>query len=463
MSVVAKVSLGTVNYTDWLRVTAAPVGDEGNIIYENWFDVPATTFFYLTLPQPINYIIKFYDAPTNTDAGLLLQPSLIVNGLDASYQLEERWYEIGNMPTSDAGTATLDVTGKIITDPYLNGKEIFQFDKEGLRPLKAPVEVIFDNAANTITFQGNLDLSPQEKFRILIKNKVGSSNSSPSGFAGTIDVTAATYTVQAADVYFRYRLVGTAATQVITLPALSGVPLDGFFYFDNTVGGTAVQPRLLTNGTDRILYNGFLLPLNQFAEFWVSKGKTLKLQNAGGLFWEVIGNYDGDTVGERFAGTYYANNCVPEDGRLMDGDEYPRLWFWLNNILPVPYKIIDNRVGNPGFNHNTGGLNGKIGAFIIHPTLKKFIMPDTRNLFERGEKSFTVINNDAERFADIPGGYQADMVGPHNHTIPIRAGRSDNANDRDVMLPGGTTVTDVNPNSLETRPKNFAVIYQRRI
>jgi len=465
MSIITKVSLGTVNYTDWLRVTAAPVGDEGNIVFEQWYDVPAITFFYLTLPQEIDYVLKFYDAPTNTDNGILLQPTLIVNGRDTALQFEERWYEIGNMPTSSLGNATVNGTGTIINDPYLFGKEIFSYFKEGKRFLKITDEILFDNNTCDIEFLLGEQLSPLEKFRATILNRVSGSNG-PNGFAGTIDITAQNYSVVGSDVFKRFRLLGTASSQTVILPLLSAVPGGGMFYFDNTVGGVAVQPKILTQGTDRILYNGFLVALGQFAEFWVSKGKTLQLQN-GGTYWEVVGNYDGDSVGERFSGTYFANNCIPEDGRLLNGDDYPRLYWWLRNVMPATHKIIDDNVINTGYNHGIGGHSDRVGQFILHSVLNVFMMPNTQELSEKGLFDFTSYGNDSERAYDYPGGFQPEMVGPHNHTIKLgsTAGLSDNANDRNVMIPlapGDTKSTDNNV-GLQNRVDNFGVIYLRRI
>lgn len=414
MSYIAKVSLGTINYTDWLRVTAAPVGNETNVIFETWIDSPPVLpYFYLVLPNPIIYIIKFYDAPTNVDAGVLLQPSLLVNGLEAQYQFEERWYETGDMPTSDAGVSTIDSTGRLINDPYLIGKDIFSYFKEAFRPLKLTAEVTYDKDTGDIAILSPISgVGPAgsgERFRIVIINKVGGNGATSGEFSGTIDIPDLNYTIDAADINKRFRLIGTAAIQTITFPTVAAVSDGGFLYLDNTVGGVAIQPKLIMPGTDKIKFNGFNLMVNEFAEFWVTRGKFVKLQK-NGLYWEVIGNYEGLGVGKRFAGTWIDHpNTLPEDGRLIDGDEYPRLYWWLMNILPATHKIQDDLLVNTGYTYATAHANMP-GLFVVHSSLKKFRMPTTEGLTEKGLLDFDSYNVDSSRYYDYPGGRQGEKL-----------------------------------------------------
>lgn len=462
MSVISKVSLGTVNYTNWIRVTAAPVGDENNLVFEEWYDVPGVPFIYITLPSPINYIIKYYDAENNGDTGVLLEPTLIVNGLSPAFQYEERWYKIGDMP----GTATLNAAGTEIDDPYLSGKIIDSYFKEGFRFLKETSEITFDDVSK-VNLLGGLSISSEERFRIVIQNPVGTVSAQPGAmFAGTVDITIQNYTILAVDKNKRFRLVGGAVSQNITFPSLASLTDNDFIFLDNTVGGVAIQPKVIMPGTDRILYNGWSLSINEFAEFWVSRGETLRLQkytSGSASYWEVIGDYAGRFVGEKFYNTSRTSpGGIANNNTKYTAAQLPRVAYWGKNILMD--KIIDDTVGNTDW----ARPSDKPGVWAFTSDYSVMRAPDTQNLSVRHLKKFTTFGSDvANRPYDAPGGFQEEMVGPHNHTFNTgdENGISDDANDRNVMVPStpGIMKNTANNSGTENRVKNVGYIEFTRI
>jgi len=412
MAVNLQIFLGTVNYTDYLHVTAAKVASPATVVWEDWIAVPVTNYT-LVIPglDPDDYYISFYDSPDNVSLGTLVS-QCFVNGKTPEYGYEVRFYEIGNLPV----TATLDVTEKIITDTYLIGKTIESYFKEGFRFLEPDTEITFDDTTGDMELLTGANFETGEKFAITIKYAVGMvAVSGGNGlYTGTLNVSAATYTLLVGDKNKRVRCVGSGSTQVITLPALSGISIDEGYYFDNTATGVASQVKILVNGSDRIQYNGFDLALNEFEEFWVSKGQHLLLRKFDDDYWEVITDWKGTCVGEKVTVGYKSHPLIiTENGQLMDGDEWPLMWWWLNNVLPSTHKYITDTV--------TGSFTPdatKPGQFAVHSTLKKWRMPTTTGLIQKGLANFETYGTDtANRPVDYPGGYQAEMMLSHSHKV----------------------------------------------
>jgi len=468
MAINLQIFLGTVNYTDYLHVTAAKVVSPSTVVWEDWIPVPVTNYT-IVIPglDPDDYYISFYDAPDNVSLGTLVS-QCFVNARSPEYAYEIRFYEIGNLPSG----ATLDVTETIINDPYLVGKTIESFFKEGFRFLD-DTEIDFDNATGDMELLTGGNFETGEKFTITIKYAVGTVPASTGGglYSGTIDVTDATYTMLTTDKNKRVRLKGAAATQVITLPVLSALTVDDGYYFDNSVGGTANQVKLLIQGGDRIYYNGFMAASDEFEEFWVSKGQHLLIKKYDDNFYEIITDFKGVCVGEKITLGYKSHPLViTENGQLMDGDEWPLMWWWLNNILPSTHKYTTDTV--------TGSFTAdatKPGQFALHSTLKKWRMPSTIALTEKGLANFETYGTDTtNRPVDYPGGFQEQAVLEHGHSIKsTNSGASSNQNVDvirgnllgDVATRGqaGANKTIGLTGNAEQRNKNIGVIYARRM
>jgi hypothetical protein len=460
MAIPLPIFLGTVNYTDYLHVTAAKVSSPSTVVWEDWINVPVTNYT-LVIPalDPDNYYISFYDAPTNVALGTLVS-QCFVNARSPEFAYEIRFYEIGNLPV----TATLDVTQKILTDTYLENKTIESYFKEGFRFLEPDIDITFDSVTGAIELINGANFEDEEKFVVTIKYAVGTiSSGGGSGlYNGTLNVTAATYTMLVADKNKRVRLVGSAATQVVTLPALSGISVDDGYYFDNTATGVANQVKFLTSGTDRVQYNGFQLALNEFDEFWVSKGQHLLLRKLDDDYWEVITDWKGTCVGEIVTVGYKDHPLIKtENGQLMDGDEWPLFWWWLNNVLPGTHKYVTDTV--------TGSFTAdatKPGQFALHSTLKKWRMPTTVGRVHKGLANFETYGTDsANRPVDYPGGYQEEMLMTHRHDLPNVWNESGTGH---LASGGGSNEGAISDKTSytggsENRVKNIGVLYARRM
>ena len=416
MSVNLKITLGTVAYTDWLHVTASKVSSPTVTAWETWIKVPVSNYnFVIPGLDPENYYVRYYDATTNSALGMLVA-ELIVNALSGDTIMERRFY------TCDGVGATDPVNGAtLINDPYLIGKNVTGAFKEGFRYFKETEEYTFDTATGIVAVINGTSFSSNEKFIVDIKYTVGTTTTTviTGLYGGTLNVTEDTKTLTSADKDKRIRLVGSGVTQVIALPSLATLALENGFYFDNSCGGTAVQVKiLLPTGSDRIRYNGFYPGPTLFTEFWVSRGEHLLIRKFDANNWELILDYKGVEVGSRQAAGYVNQaGYHAEDGTLSDGDEYGRVWFWINILLPTTHIITDDNCTNTGYITPAN----KAGQFVKHSTLKKFRWPNTQGAIEKGLANFNTYGTDtANRPIDYPGGFQAEQVG--QITVPILKG-----------------------------------------
>ena len=473
MSVNLKITLGVVNYVHFLRVTASKVATPGAIAYEKYITVPVTNYnFIISGLDPEIYYIRYYDAATNPSIGTLVA-ELVVNALTGEFMYERRFYTVNGAGLYDPANGSLQ-----ITDPYLINKKVVGFFKEGFRYYEPVTEFTTDPATGIVAILTGVSLSSGEKVTLEIQYAVANTTSTASVglYNGSIDVPELTRTLLVAELNTRVKFIGTAATQVITLPALSSFAANNGYYIDNSVGGVAVQVKIILNGVDKIRFNGFNVSTTIFMEFWVSLGEHLLLRKLNDTYWEVITDYKGTNVGEKVTLGYAKHpNILLENFALKNADEYPRLWWWLTNVLPAThyYTVADIVNATPTLN--------KTGQFIIDTAGRRFRMPSTTDLSEKGLANFDVYGIDTgNRSIDYPGGLQNDMVKDHGHLATLNENGTDNSSgvpfskaamtdnnniakgtsitNRGVVDSAGNAIGDV-----EQRVKNIGVIYGRRI
>lgn len=455
-----KNTVGTVNFTDWLHVTCSKVSAPGDIIWEDWFDAPVSNFnFIIPVADATNYYVRYYDAPTDSDLGTL-HLELIVNALTGETLWERRWYLVGGPGDYDPA----DGDTKII-DPYFIGKTIYGVFKEAFRYLKLDDEYTFDDVTGEIDVITGSQFANGERIMVELKYAAAQTTTTASGglYTGTIEVSDEERALLIEELNSRIVCAGSNSTQKFLLPAISTVTEESGFYFDNSVKGTALQPVIHCDGTDKIAFTGFMSSSNLFDELWVSRGEHLLIRKRSG-FWEVITDYKGVNVGERIAAGFNAHpNTLPENGQLIDGNEYPRLWWWLNNVLPSTHKYTDDTIESGGWTPTAS----RIGQFALHSSLKKFRMPKTGGLSEKGLANFQSFGSDTtNRPIDYPGGFQDHMLLEHDHGMPDTYNESQPGT---RVASGGTTNEGANPDKtkktggVEQRVKNFGVVYLRRI
>ena len=461
-----KIVLGAVNFTGYAHIIVTPVSNEALIVWETYKPAPFDHEEYvITGLGPENYWINTYEAATNSDLGER-RSRFFISGV-GSWIWEERIYDMHNLPV----TASLSNGNADLTDTYLIGKSIFSYFKEAYNFLKDGLDLNFDAATGKIALLNDFTFNPGsggtggERFRIVIKYNANEESNSGGGglYSGTLDVTASTESLKLEDIGKRICGRGTDTTQVIQLCAVAIVGEGKGFYFDYSVGGTAKQLTIKTVGTDKIFYSGFGSGSFLFSELWLSHGEHLLLHRHtfdGNTYWEVIGDYKGVQVGKP---TQAMEKDFPGfiawDNTLYTSDNYPRLKWYLQNRVPNTRLIVDDGIVSPDWVRPIA----KPGLFAVTSDFSRFRVPDVQNLSRRAILSVNEYPMDEQRSFDYPGGFQPWMVGPHNHAVDTRskAGKSDNANDRDVMVPATGTdgiVYSVNNSGIENRVDNYAVI-----
>lgn len=469
-----KNTVGTVNFLDWLHVTCSKVSAPGVIVWEHWFDAPVSNLnFTIPVADATNYYVRFYDAPNDVSLGTI-HLELIVNALTGKTMYERRWYLVGGAGDHDPIDGST-----MLSDPYLIGKNVTGLFKEGFRYLKETDEFLFNDITGEVSVINGTQWANDERIMIEIKYTLAEAETSTSNglYTTTIEVPELTRTLTVDEVDARVVLTGMGLTQKILLPSLSAMPENGGYYFDNTVKGGTLQPVIVCDGTDKIEFSGFDLPSNLFPEMWVSKGEHLLIRKRA-TRWEVILDYKGTNVGEKVTVGYKGHpNILTENGQLIDGEEYPRLWWWINNVLPPNHKYTTDTVTNIIFMPT----QNKRGQFAIHSTLKKFRMPMTVGLMEKGLSDFETYGADsANRPIDYPGGIQEQQLMKHGHNVFGDSSGSSGGvpyalNKIDVSITGAQRagaylLSNLSGEKLiqetggdENRVTNVGVIYGRRI
>lgn len=453
-----RLGIGQVNITDYLIVRARKTTTPLVVEAQEVFDPPQPATQNVVVPavgsiDPVIYYVDFYESANGVTLDLLL--SQFQYDLKNNIILSERRFYVADGPGPNDPPANQDT----LTDAYLDGKTISGVFKEGFRYLRPETEPIPEwevVAGGGVRLLNGSVFSGGEVFSVEISYQVPQASASSGGglYSGVMLID--TNTVLSIT-HRNKRLRAEAAagtTLAITMEALGSVP-DGTFYHFTSNAGTQYQTRVFSSGLETIRYNN-----ENYPELWVGKGEFLRIVKTG-TFWEAELSHENNLqVGQRFAGVWKDHpSCKPEDATLYNGDEWPRLWWWLKNKLPSTHYVVDDAVIGGGYVHPAN----RRGQYVLHSTLKFFRVPNTQNLSERGLKNFNTYNADAERPYDYPGGFQDEMVGPHVHPLP-RDG--DGVQDIQSLVNTSNSDEGITNNSLtgnnsgtENRVKNAGYIY----
>lgn len=456
-----RLGIGQVNITNKLigvaRKTTTPLAIEAQETYNT--PHPATRNVVIPATgdiDPVIYYVDFYESVDGISFDLLL--SQFVYDLKNKVVIaERRFYTVGNTGPNDPAPGQ-----KILSDPYLDGKTISGVFKEGFRYLKPDTETLVEWQPHTgggIELQGSLEFSQDEVYIVEISYLADQVQGGGGGLYSGVELIDTHTTLSASYRNKRLRCEAAAgSTLVVTLESVASVP-DGTFYHFTTNRGTHNQTRILPAGSETILYNG-----EDYPEMWVGKGEYARITKVGSIWEAEMVHPFILQVGEHASATWKDHpSCKCEDGALYDGDEWPRMWWWLKNKLPSTHKITDDNVTDPGYGHPLE----KLGQFVLHSSLKKFRVPQTQLWSERALSNFNFYGLDADRLYDYPGGTQYAGAGQISFTLKKGNGYVGFGQNPGWFAPGDPNnahpdeVITANPNT-ETTVRNFGVIYIRR-
>lgn len=475
-----RLGLGQVNITDYLivvaRKTTTPLVEEAREPYAP----PQPTTRNVVVPatgdiDPVIYYVDIHESSDGSTLGLLLIQ--IVYDLKNNIILSEKRYY-----RADGGGPNDPLSGQnIIEDSYLDGKTISAVYKEGFRPLVPPEYASFKeydlHTGGGIELLNDMVFGPGEVTVIEISYATAApATTSGSGFYSGVITLIADTTLNNTHRGKRLKCESDASSrQVHTLEDVTTVP-DGTFYYFTFNGGNQLQTKIVPVSGQTIEYNGA-----SYTEMTLGLGEYLRIERAGAGWEATLVHENILRVGEKLTAGYLSHpSTMPEDGRLLDGDDYPRIWYWIKNILPSTHKIIDDTVVNGGYSHP----DGKQGLFVLHSTLKKFRMPNTQGISEKGLADFDSYGADTGRIYDYPGGVQAQQIPNHKHytvaieqlnsfldptsTQQIAYQRNDSGDYKYKLGPSSNAATvglssdSINGGS-ENRVRNVGVIFLRRI
>jgi hypothetical protein len=455
-----KLTIGQVNITNHLivvaRKTTTPLVEEAREAFAP--PHPATQNVVVPAVGDIDPVVYYIDAYESSDGiALDLLLSQFVYDLKNSIVIaERRFYVVGGPGANDPAPDQ-----QILTDSYLDGKTISGVFKEGFRYLRPDTENIVEWEPVTgggIELQGDLFFSGGEVYVVEISYLADQTQVSSGGMYSGVELIDTDITLSSSYRNKRLRCHAAASNKlVVTLESVALVP-DGTFYHFTSNAGMQNQTRLLPAGSETILYNG-----ENYPELSFGKGEFVRIVKIGSI-WEAEMAHDNILrVGERFAGTWKDHpSTFPENGALYDGDEWPRIWWWISNKLPSTHKITDDTVIDSGYAAPTD----RRGQFVVHSTLKKFRVPNWQGTAERGLADFSTYGGDASRNYDYPGGFQDEMVGPHTHPLPRDASGSQDIQSLVITSNADEGITSASLTGVNTgtenRVRNFGVIYLRR-
>jgi hypothetical protein len=455
-----RLTLGQVNITNYLVIVARKTTTPLVVEAQESYAPPHPTNRNVVVPatgdiDPVVYYIDAYESSDGVALDLLL--SQFVYDLKNKIVIaERRFYVVGGPGANDPAADQ-----QILTDAYLDGKTISGVFKEGFRYLRPDTENIVEWEPVTgggIELQGDLYFSGGEVYVVEISYLADQTQVSSGGLYSGIELIDADTTLSSSYRNKRLRCHSAASNKlVVTLESVALVP-DGTFYHFTSNAGMQNQTRILPAGSETILYNG-----ENYPELWIGKGEFVRITKVGSIWEAEMAHESILRVGERFAGTWKDHpSTFPENGALFDGDEWPRIWWWISNKLPSTHKITDDTVIDPGYSAPTD----RRGQFVVHSTLKKFRMPNWQGTAERGLADFTTYNTDASRNYDYPGGFQDEMVGPHTHPLPRDASGTDDIQSLAITSNADEGITSASltgsNTGTENRVRNFGVIYLRR-
>jgi hypothetical protein len=399
----AKFSLGSVNITDYLIVRCRKASDPIPEVTRQEFgpNPPANINLVFLDLDPEEYLFDVYESVDGVALTQFFNTYLF--DVPTNTMLEE-WvfYTVnGSDPEDPAESPNTQ-----IVDSYLDGKNVVSFQQRGLGALRPTIE--WTRTSTGIQLAGNVSFNDSDVFCAVINYRItgGSTGNTSTQQEATIT---ANITLNSSYYGKIINLNGTGTRLAVTMDSVASVPDGTEFLFVDQEGGLQLQTKILFQTGEYVLWNGANMP-----EIWVGKGEFLRIKKNGSRY-KVIQDSGGLLrVGYRFSATYIGHpNCHAEDNGLTSADDYPRIWWWINNKIPIGSKIIDDNLDAGGYVRDAAAP----GFFIISTTKRLFRFPNTQDLSEKGLANFNAYAGDLDRLNQNPGGKQNGAVGKHRHVM----------------------------------------------
>lgn len=405
---VIKLGIGAVNITDYLIVVVRKVSDPTvEAARELYTPLQVASNLNVVIPSsgsldPAEYYIDFRESADGTTLGALLKQM----EFDATLQIpisETLYYKAGGTLPVDPAADQAD-----LVDAYLNGKNITKVFKYGYGPLwppggaRDPDKEYSLIAGGGIHLEGGQTFNFNERYSVEITyvSRFEQSTSNAGLYDGVLLISADT-TLTSAHRNKRLKCESVSSRLVITLEDITTVPAGKFYQF-NSNGGSQSKTRIRPQSGQLIRYQG-----EDRTEISIGQGESLRLEKYS-TYWEVVNPPSGlSMVGERFIKAQVAvKNALAMDGSIVDGNDEPRLYYYVSHLSSVEAIIDDSLAVQP---------QGQEGRWVVSIAQFKLRLPNYQGYFQRALKSFSTFGADTSRYYDYPGGSAPEHVGDHKH------------------------------------------------
>jgi hypothetical protein len=411
---VIKLILAPVNITNYLIVIARKVTNPTVIAAQQVF-APADLVSAPNVILPASgtldagtYYVDFRESSDGVALGLL-HSTITYDAKNQRPISEVRYYQAGGLRDIDPVPGQTD-----LIDPYLDGKNVTNVEKEGFRSLVPPTEDFkeYDLIAgggirllNGQVFNGNEVMVLTITYTLLFDD----TGSNAGLYDGIIKLSVNT-TLNDTHRNKRLKCESSSSRLVITLEDIASVPIGKFYQFTSN-GGSQKKVRILAKAGNIIRFAG-----EDRTEITLGLGESVRLEKYADdseSYWEPINPSPFiSMVGEIIhKGSKDAIGAIATYGQLIDGDDEPRLHEYVSK-LPSTHVIVDATIVDGDWVHPAG----KNGMYGKHPTLRQIRMPNTQSWTFKGLNSYNTFNFDTvNRPIDYPGGTEAAKAGDHYH------------------------------------------------
>lgn len=251
----------------------------------------------------------------------------------------------------------------------------------------------------------------------------------------------------------------TGANIVLSLDPLANFPV-GYVLPINATCNPGKNVTVTANGVQLIILNGGYAD----SSIYMHDGETLFLLRAGG-YWQVIafrGNFV--DVGQPIDGYINVQNTLPRNGSLLNRDDYPRLWKWINEKVPGNMKVSDATwSSDPLINGVSRPLYR--GLFSTGNGSTTFRLPDDRGMFNRYLDLGRGL--DTGRTGNTAGSFEDMLIQAHSHELGYYKNDTKGGDQQNAYYLGNDTGATPLPSNVyytksfggsETRPINTAKI-----
>lgn len=419
--------------------TLAPAAELARIVDSSTHASPVNQEFDNI--DPGTYIVKIYQSVDGVTLGTI-QHDFWIDANTNQIISERIFFMVDGPDADDPANGTVDYI-----NAYLNGKTISGIFQEGFRFLQDGIEWI-PRTGGGFTLQAGLVFNQYQVWSVDVAYTVSATPVASNDIYGNIIAVPGNLTIGATHYNASLYCNCAATTQTITLPFSATIP-DGKAFLIIHDGGNQINVAIKTQAGELFRFRGADKTI-----IHLGVGESIKFIKKGTKFYCIDDKGQWNRLGEQVAAEIVIQNSLVMDGATTyDGLVYLRAYDFIANNIPGAQKT----------DFATWAAS-KQTLYAIDTTAKTFKTPNRLNMSTRFVK--TVGGSDASRPDNVPGGYQADKVGPHVHTFPIGNGtgptKMPDENPADGNIQRDLASTNTNGpdllSGLETTVKNIGAL-----